>query len=264
MTATADTNQILLDISQGIARITIDRRAHLNALNSKMRAELSIAIDRAAATTDVHVIVLSGAGPKAFVAGADIEELIDLTPTASVALSTSIAELHEKLETIPLTVIAAIRGWCLGGGLELALAADLRIASETARFGLPEIKLGIVPGGGGIARVARIAGAPAARHLCITGAIIDAKRALEIGLVSEVYADGVFDAQIEALAASLAALSQPALQAMKKALQIGCDLPLTEAVQQEAHIGAQLYGTPEQRAAMSDFLAAREHRKNLK
>ena len=254
---TADTTQQLvsLAISDGIARVTLDRRAHRNALNQRMRDILADRIAQAAATPEVRVIVLTGGGDAAFAAGADIEELIDLDPEQSAALSMSIAALHAHIESLELPVIAAVRGWCLGGGLELALAADIRIASVSARFGLPEITLGILPGGGGIARLTRTIGAAAARHLCFTGAIIDAQRALTLNLVSEVHADEAFDVKVNELAAMLAGFSAPALAAMKNAMRHGNDL--ADAIAEEACIGAALYGTAEQRAAMTTFLARR-------
>lgn len=263
MTATSDKGRITLDICEGVARIAIDRPAHLNALNNELRRQLSAAIDEASAR-DIRVAILSGSGQKAFAAGADIDELIDLTPAESLALSGAIAELHDKLESLPIPVIAAIRGWCLGGGLELALAADIRIASDTARLGLPEIKLGILPGGGGIARLVRAPGPVAARYMCFTGAIIDAKRALELGLVAEMHAEESFDAQVNTLAASLAGSSRLALRAMKNALRIAGELSLAEAVRQEAQIGAELYGSPEQHTAMREFLAARARKKAIR
>jgi len=263
MTAMSDKGRITLHISEGVARIAIDRPAHLNALNNELRLQLSAAIDEASAG-DIGVVVLSGSGQKAFAAGADIDELVNLTPAESLALSGAIAELHDKLESFPVPVIAAIRGWCLGGGLELALAADIRIASDTARLGLPEIKLGILPGGGGISRLVRAAGPVAARHMCFTGAIIDAKRALEFGLISELHSEEGFDAQLSMLAASLAASSRPALRAMKKALCVASELRLAEVVRQEAEIGAELYGSPQQRTAMAEFLAARARKKAVR
>jgi enoyl-CoA hydratase len=263
MTATSGKGRITLDISEDIARIAIDRPTHHHALNNELRRQLSAAIDEAS-TRDVGIVVLSGSGQKAFAAGADIDELINLTPAESLALSGAIAELHDKLESLPVPVIAAIRGWCLGGGLELALAADIRVASGTARLGLPEIKLGILPGGGGIARLVRAVGAVAAHYMCFTGAVIDAKHALELGLVSEVHAEEGFDVQVNALAASLAGSSRPALRAMKNALRTAGELSLAEAVQQEAQIGAALYGSPEQRAAMSEFLAVRARKKAVR
>ncbi|QIB34220.1 enoyl-CoA hydratase/isomerase family protein [Ancylobacter pratisalsi] len=255
----ADAGRIGLDITGGIARIVIDRPQHLNALNNRLRAELADAVAHAGASPDTRVIVLRGAGERAFVAGADIEELIDLDEAGSIALSDSIADFHDLLAGLSVPVIAAIRGWCLGGGLELALAADIRLASEDARFGLPEIKLGILPGGGGIARLLRVA--PGAGHLCLTGAIIQAERALHAGLVSEVCSEEAFDARVDTLATELAGFSPPALKAMKAALALPLTLPLPEATRQEGRIGAPLYGTPEQRAAMAAFLEARASRR---
>ncbi|MCS0494679.1 enoyl-CoA hydratase/isomerase family protein [Ancylobacter sp. MQZ15Z-1] len=251
--------RITLEIEDGIARIAIDRPAHLNALNNALRAELAGAVECAAAAPETRVIVLRGAGERAFVAGADIEELIDLDEAGSVALSDRIADFHDRLAALPVPVIAGIRGWCLGGGLELALAADIRLASENARFGLPEIKLGILPGGGGITRLKRLA--PGAAHMCLTGEIILAERALAAGLVSEVCSEEAFEARLDALARELAGFSAPALAAMKAALRLSPALDVGEATRREGRIGAPLYGTPGQRTAMADFLEARARRR---
>lgn len=250
---------ILLTIDEGVANLVIDRPDRLNALNSHLRAELSAAIGKIEADENVRVLVLRGAGGRAFVAGADVEELIDLSPSDSIALSDFIADTHDRLAGLPLPVIAGIQGWCLGGGLELAVAADIRLASEKSRFGLPEIRLGILPGGGGIARLSRLAPAAAA-YLCFTGAIIPASRALELGLVSEMIAEEAFEARVSELAAQLAASDRATLAAMKAALALPFSLGVPEATRQEGRIGAALYGTESQRRPMSEFLAQRSRK----
>lgn len=254
--------RILLTVDSGVASLTIDRPERLNALNNHLRAELFAAIGEVEADQNIRVLVLRGAGGRAFVAGADVEELIDLSPSESVTLSDFIAETHDRLAALPIPVIAGIQGWCLGGGLELAMAADLRLASEKSRFGLPEIKLGILPGGGGIARLARLAPAAAA-YLCFTGAIIPASRALELGLVMEVVAEDAFEARITELAAQLATSDRATLAAMKAALALPASLDVPEATRREGRIGAALYGTETQRRLMSEFLAQRS-RKSVK
>lgn len=251
---------VSLVISGGVARITIDRPSHRNALSAALRSELAACIERAAADVGTRVIVLTGAGEKAFVAGADIEELQSLDPAGGLALSREIARLHARIGTLPVPVVAAIRGWCLGGGLELALAADIRLANASARLGLPEIRLGILPGGGGIARMKRLAGPVAATLLCMTGAVVDAERALRLNLVSEVVPDEAFDARLTELADDLARSSGPALQAMKRALALEA-ATLEAAVEEEAQIGAALYGTDGQQGAMAAFLEERARRR---
>lgn len=260
MTADRREDHVSLLISGRVAHVTLERRAHRNALNQRMRALLAARIAEAAATPEIAVIVLAGGGDAAFAAGADIEELSGLSPDESMALSASIAALHAQIEAVPQPVIAAVRGWCLGGGLELALAADIRIAGASARFGLPEITLGILPGGGGMARLTRTIGAAAARHLCFTGAIIDAPRAFALNLVSEVHADDVFDTRVQELAAMLAGFSRPALAALKEAFRRDDGAALPQAIAEEARIGAALYGSAEQRAAMTAFLTRRARR----
>ena len=172
-----ETGKVSVELSDGVARIALDRPGQLNALNYDIRGQLAAGLRQALSNADTRVILILGSGTRAFAAGADVEELIDLTPEQSLDLSLFIERFHAEIEMAPLPVVACIRGWCLGGGLELALAADIRVASNTAKFGLPEITLGILPGGGGVARLSRIAGTAAARHLCLTGRIIDAERA---------------------------------------------------------------------------------------
>jgi enoyl-CoA hydratase/carnithine racemase len=251
-----------LEIAGGVARITIDRPAHLNALNEALRGELAEAVERAV-LANARVMLLTGAGGRAFVAGADLEELIDLDPAQALEVSVRIAAFHDRLEALSIPVVAAIRGWCLGGGLELALACDIRIASDTARFGLPEIKLGILPGGGGITRVLRRAPAAAA-YLCLTGNVVTAERALQLGLVNELVIEDGFDARVEEVVASLSALDPAAIAAMKAALRVPLAHAPAEATRAEARIGAELYGKDAQREAMGRFMADRARRRSSK
>lgn len=248
---------VQLRIDEGIAELTLDRPKHLNALNSRLRRELETALATAAAHKDVRVLVLTGTGDRAFAAGADIKELVDLDPADSEELSLAVMAFHERLRALPLPVVAAIHGWCLGGGLELALACDIRIAAETARFGFPEVKLGVMPGGGGTARLVRLVGAAAARSLCLTGETIDAERAYQLGLVSRVVPAAELASAAEALARRLAAFSAVALRQIKSALDIAEHSDLATAQRAEAKACALCFRTDMQQTAMKDFLARR-------
>lgn len=198
--------------------------------------------------------MIAGAGDEAFVAGADVSELEGLDPQQAEALSLSIAGVHRRIHAAPFPIIAAVRGWCLGGGLELALAADFVLAAEDACFGLPEIRLGIIPGGGGLTRLIRVAGPAAARWMAFTGEIIDARRALELGIVASVVAPDALETAVADLALRLSRASPDAMRAMKAALAASEDAALNEAIAAEARIGAACYGTPEQRRLMRRFL----------
>src|ERR671939_737750 len=176
---------LLLERRGRVAIITINRPAKLNALNIQTRAEGAAALDELREDESVRVVVITGAGDKAFIAGADIGEFAGRTAVTQRDVMTS-RSLFTAIDTFPKPVIAMINGYCLGGGCELALACDIRVASETARFGQPEINLGIIPGGGGTQRLTRLVGEGKAMELILTGDIIDAQTAHSIGLVQMV------------------------------------------------------------------------------
>ena len=242
-------------VSDGIARIEIDRPEQLNALNAALRNELDRAVAELAEHDDVRVLVISGAGTAAFAAGADVGELETLDRQAAEALSLSIAAFHRRLSEAPFPIIAMVRGWCLGGGLELALACDIVVAADDAQFALPEIKLGIIPGGGGLTRLIRAAGSSTARWMALTGQTIDARRALEIGLVGAMAPAAVIETFVGDLARRLARFSPQAIKVMKQALTAAATGDFDEAIAAEARIGAACYGTADQRRLMGQFLA---------
>jgi enoyl-CoA hydratase len=241
-------------VQDGIGRLIIDRPERRNALDGALLVALREEVAVLSARPDVKVLVVTGAGGEAFVAGADVAELEPLDPKSSEELSLSIAALHAGMRSAPFPVIAAVRGWCLGGGLELALASDFVIAADDARFGLPEIRLGIIPGGGGLTRLVRVAGPAAARWMAFTGEVIDAARARELGLVASVVPAGDFDAVVADIAGRVARASGDALRAMKAAFAAVEDSALEAAVAAEARIGAACYGTADQRRLMRRFL----------
>ena len=238
----------------GVARIVINRPKQMNALNDETRRCLEDAVEAVICGGDAGALIITGAGDKAFVAGSDIDELIGLDPQASEALSLNIMDFHERLRRMPVVTIAAINGWCLGGGLELALACDIRIASEDARFGLPEISLGIMPGGGGTARLARVVGAALARSLCLSGEIIDAERAHNLGLVSKVVPAADLAAEAQTLGRKIAAYSPHAIGQLKSTLDMAEHCDLLTAQQAEAKACALCFGTVAQKDAMKAFL----------
>jgi enoyl-CoA hydratase/carnithine racemase len=240
----------------GIAYVEIDRPEALNALNQAVRAELEEAVDTVRRAR-VRVLVLSGAGEKAFAAGADVSELADMSPEGSLALSRRIADFHRSLADLPAVVIASVRGWCLGGGFELALACDIIVAAEDARFGLPEIGLGIVPGGGGITRLTRGAGAAAARLMTLSGKTIKARRAYELGLVGMLAPSESLDRETRDIAARIATYSPHAIAAMKRALAAAEALDFAASIEAEAEACADCFGTDEQRRLMREFVAAK-------
>lgn len=171
-----------------VAILTLNRPEAHNALNFEVRAALGKAIDRIEGDPSIRAVILTGAGHKAFAAGSDIKDMAEMTPIDSIALSEAIIGLNERIAKLRQPVICAVNGVCLGGGLELALACDIRICAETARFGFPEARLGLMTGAGGCARLVQTVGSGTARHMMLTAEIIDARRAYEIGLVTMVIA----------------------------------------------------------------------------
>jgi enoyl-CoA hydratase len=183
----SDSSYVHIDREGDLAIVTIDRQERLNALNAQVLSELSRAFDSLRDDDRVRGVVLSGAGEKAFVAGADVAELATLDAVSGVSTSRRGQEVFNRIERFPKPVLAAVGGYALGGGCELALSCHLRVASDNARFGLPEVTLGIMPGYGGTVRLARLIGLGRALELTLTGEPITAERAAAIGLVSAVY-----------------------------------------------------------------------------
>lgn len=241
----------------GVATLTIDRPEALNALNAAVIARLRAAVGDLAGDPHVRCIVITGAGEKAFVAGADIAQFTDATPAVAETLALSVKALHDAMRACRKPIVAAINGFCLGGGLELALACDIRIASARAKFGLPEIRLGIMPGGGGTARLARCAGPAIARALAMTGEMIDAPRALALGIVTEVHPSEQLAAAAGALAARLAGYSPFALAQLKAVCDLVGEVDLDSACVIEAKAFALCFSTADQKEGAAAFLEKR-------
>ena len=248
---------LLLTFDGTIATITLNRPAVLNALNATLFRELDEVCSELALNLDVRAILITGAGPKAFAAGADIAELAGMDRESGEALARRGQNVFSRLATCGKPVIACINGFALGGGLELALACTFRIASETARLGQPEVKLGLIPGYGGTQRLPRLVGPSAALKLILTGEIIAAQEALRIGLVDEVVAAEALLPRANAIAAQLAALAPIAMAEALRAVNEGADLTLPQSLELEAQRFGRLFDTADKKEGVAAFLEKR-------
>ncbi len=242
----------------GICRITVDRPSKLNALNTATLDALHRAFDEASADPAVRAVVLTGAGPKAFVAGADIAEMTQLRPTEARDFSQRGQRLMRAMETLDKPVIAMVNGFALGGGLELAMACHLRIAADTARFGQPEIGLGLIPGFGGTQRLLRLAGRSATLELCLLGAPIDAARALQLGIVNRVVPAADLEAETLAIANQLANAAPLALRGIIDAVNVGGECAIGEGLQYETAQFGLMFSTDDMREGTAAFLERRK------
>jgi enoyl-CoA hydratase len=247
----------LVEVRDGVGVVTLNRPKVLNALNAALLAELDAAVDAIAADASVRVVILTGAGEKAFAAGADIQELARVSAVDGQQLALRGQRLFSKIETLRVPVIAAINGFALGGGCELALACTLRIASETAKLGQPEVKLGLIPGYGGSQRLPRLVGKGAALKMILTGEMISAAEALRIGLVEEMVPAGELMARAEQIAKTIAAQAPLAIAKCLEAVHEGYDLPLGEALAHEAALFGLCCATADKSEGTSAFLEKR-------
>lgn len=248
---------LLLAVTDGIATLTINRPTALNALNEAVLDELARVVPQIIADQQVRVVILTGSGPKSFVAGADIATMRDMEPAQARALATRAHQLYATIEASPKPFIAAVNGYALGGGCELAMACDIRLASETARFGQPEVNLGIIPGFGGTQRLPRLIGKGRALEMILTGEMVDAREALRIGLVNKVVAADELMAAATGLARMIAAKGAVAVQLCKQAVGNGLEMELGKACVYETELFASSFTTSDQREGMTAFLEKR-------
>jgi enoyl-CoA hydratase len=246
------------DSADGVARVTINRPDKLNALNAEVMRELGDAVSRIEREADIRGVILTGAGTKAFVAGADIAELADQGPIEGQARALEGQKVFRRLERCGKPVIAAVNGFALGGGCELAMACHLRVAGEGARFGQPEVKLGIGPGYGGTVRLPRLVGKGRALELLLTGGMIDAAEAYRIGLVNRVVPADRLLAESEQLLRSMLENGPLALRACLESVDAGLDMSLDQALQLEAGYFGLLSGTADMREGTRAFLEKRK------
>jgi enoyl-CoA hydratase len=244
--------------ADGIAMITVNRPAKLNALNAETVRSLDGALREARADDAIRVIILTGSGEKAFVAGADIAELSRMGPIDGVGVSRAGQDTFRMMESMPKPVIGAINGFALGGGLELALACHIRLASSRAKFGLPEVRLGIIPGYGGTIRLPRLVGRGRALELILTGEMIDADEAYRIGLVNRVtQPDALLDAARD-LARMMTANGPIAIALALESVDRGMSTTIDDAQTLESNLFGLLASTDDMREGMSAFLEKRK------
>lgn len=240
-----------------VAVLTINRPDKLNALNKQVHTEGVAALDELKRDDSVRVLVITGAGEKSFIAGADISEFAGQTPVTQRNL------FHEKtffnsIDSFPKPTIAMVNGFCLGGGNELALACDIRVCSENAKFSQPEINLGIMPGGGGTQRLTRLIGEGRAMEIMLTGDMIDAETALKFGLVNYVYSSAELEAKTMELAEKIATKAPIALQLCKEAVKFASRSNLDEGLRREVDLFAICFSTEDKQEGVSAFLEKRK------
>ncbi|MGE5372694.1 MAG: short-chain-enoyl-CoA hydratase [Solirubrobacterales bacterium] len=251
-------NNLILEKEGDLAILTINRPAALNALNSETLAELEQVVDGLAADASVKVVIVTGAGEKAFVAGADIAFMQPLTAVEGKKFGELGQRVFRKIEKLPQAVIAAVNGFALGGGCELAMSCDIRVASEKAKFGQPEVGLGITPGFGGTQRLARLIGEGMAKELIFTADVIDANEALRVGLVNHVIPPAELMDYCKAMAGRILAKGPLAVQFSKQAINEGMQVDIDRAMTIEADLFGLCFATEDQKEGMSAFVEKRK------
>ena len=247
---------ILYEVNGAVGTITINREKALNALNSQVLDELNATLDAVDLDT-VRCLILTGAGEKSFVAGADIGEMSTLSKAEGEAFGKKGNDVFRKLETFPIPVIAAVNGFALGGGCEISMSCDIRIASENAIFGQPECGLGIIPGFGGTQKLARLVGMGRAKEMIFTCDNIDANEAYRIGLVNKVVAKEELMPTAKAMAAKIISKGSYAVSVAKAAINNGYDMDIKNAVEMEANLFGVVNDTHDKKEGMGAFLEKR-------
>ncbi|HRC54602.1 MAG: enoyl-CoA hydratase/isomerase family protein [Myxococcales bacterium] len=253
--ATSSFETLLVTTEGAIATVTINREAARNALSSKVLAELAACAAELEVSPEIRVVVVTGAGDKAFVAGADIAEMAELSSPAAAAFAEMGGSVGEAIEHSTRPWIAMVQGFALGGGCELAMACDFIYASERAKFGQPEVTLGVIPGFGGTQRLARRVGVAKAKELCMTGDIIDAAEALRLGLCDAVVPHDELRAKVMAVAGRIAKNAPLAVAEVKRLVHRGQSATLEHALALEQAAFGLLFSTADQREGMAAFLS---------
>lgn len=248
---------ILFDVDESVATITVNREKSLNALNSQVVDEMLAAIEEIAANEEIRVLIITGAGEKAFVAGADISELSRLNPVSAKYFASRGHKLMSNLEELPIPVIAAVNGFALGGGLELALSCDFVYAAENAKVGQPEINLGIIPGFGGTQRLARIVGRNLAKEMILTGMMLSAGEAERKGIVNRVVPAAELMETVKKTAGTLVKKGRVSLYSAKQAINNGLDADLETGCEIEINAFALCLASPDAKEGTSAFLEKR-------
>ena len=249
---------INFQVEEGIATITFNRPKALNALNAALLEEFSKALDEIAADENIRVLILTGAGDKSFVAGADITELATYNSLAAKAFSQNGHAIIAKLQALPIVVIAAVNGFALGGGTEIAIACDFIYASENAKFGQPEINLGLIPGFGGTQRLPRLIGPNMAKELVFTGKMISSAEAKQIGLANKVVPQDQLLEEVMRTAREIASKGKVSLRAAKQTINYGLNTDLATGIHIEVEGFGMCYASSDSKEGTSAFLEKRK------
>ena len=253
-------NNLLLEVENGIALLTINRPKALNALNSETLAELNACLAELENNEAVKVVILTGSGAKSFVAGADISEMVNATPAEGRKMGLLAREAFGRLENMPQVTIAAVNGFALGGGCEISMACDIRVASENAKFGQPECGLGILPGFGGTQRLARLVGKGRAKELIFTCDMISAEEAYRIGLANHVVPQEELIGYCKAMAGRIMKNCPFAVTLAKQAINTGMDTDLDSGLKLEANLFGLSFSTADKKEGMTAFLEKRKEK----
>lgn len=248
---------LLFKTEDNIATITFNRPKVLNALNQDLLQELSVVLDEIDGNGDIRVLILTGSGEKAFVAGADISELARLTPLETKLFASRSQEIINRLEALAIPVIGAVNGFALGGGTEIALACDFIYASENAMFGQPEINLGLIPGFGGTQRLPRLIGTNRAKEMIFSGKMIKAQEAREMGLVNAVFETSELMAAVVKTAKMIASKGRVSIRAAKEVINCGMNVDLRAGCHMEIDAFSLCMASPDAREGTTAFLEKR-------
>lgn len=253
-------NNLLMEVENEIAVVTINRPKSLNALNSETLAELNTCLAEIEGRTDIKVVILTGSGSKSFVAGADISEMVNATPAEGRAMGLLAREAFVRLENMPQVTIAAVNGFALGGGCEISMACDIRVAAENAKFAQPECGLGILPGFGGTQRLARLVGKGRAKEMIFTCDMIDAQDAYRIGLANHVVPQEELLDYCKAMAGRIMKNAPYAVSLAKQVINSGADMDLDNGLKLEANIFGLSFSTEDKKEGMTAFLEKRKEK----
>jgi len=251
-------NTILFEKDGNIAIITFNRPKALNALSPEVMDELARCLDQVAEDEDIKVLILTGAGDKAFIAGADIKSMSVFSPLDAKKFATAGKKVQIKMEALPIPIIACVNGFALGGGNEIAMTCDFVYAAETAKFGQPEINLGIIPGFGGTQRLPRLVGKSLAKELCLTGEMISAQKAMEVGIVNKVFPPETLMEETKKTAAVIAAKGRASVRAAKQVIDAGYNIDLMKALDMEIDAFALCFASEDQKEGMTAFIEKRK------
>lgn len=253
-------NNLLLEVENGIALLTINRPKALNALNSETLAELNACLAELENNDDVKVVILTGSGEKSFVAGADISEMVNATPAEGRKMGLLAREAFGRLENMPQVTIAAVNGFALGGGCEISMSCDIRVASENAKFAQPECGLGILPGFGGTQRLPRLVGKGRAKELIFTCDMISADEAFRMGLANHVVPQAELIDYCKAMAGRIMKNGPYAVALAKQAINTGSDTDLDSGLKLEANLFGLSFSTADKMEGMTAFLEKRKEK----